>query len=153
MSTAHACTVLCADGLGCLLVVFVGGEFHPGEREVVVGQDLVRVGRSLRDVVWCFIDEGVGRPTAAIRPWLLGRETGTVAVRDAELFIGFYSACGGESDGLCGGIDGARNVRRVGAVEEGAKTEGECHSPVLPPERMAVKHGVHPMRLVPPGGE
>ena len=63
MSTAHACTVLaighqetrvrardvltCADGLGCLFVIFVRGELHPGEREVVIGQDLVRVGRSV----------------------------------------------------------------------------------------------------------
>lgn len=179
MSTAQACTVVlaighqetrvgardmltCADGLGCLLIVFVRGELHSGEGEVVVGQDLVRVGRSLQNVVWCFTNEGSGKPAAtsigefgaAIRPWFLGRETGSVAITDAELFIGLYSPCGGESDGLCGRIDGIRNVRSVGAVEEGAydgiirwplsitakrtKTQGECHSPVLPPERMTV---------------
>jgi hypothetical protein len=67
MSTAQACTVLaighqetragardvltCADGLGRLLVVFVRGQLHPGEGEVVVGQDLVQVGRCLQEDV------------------------------------------------------------------------------------------------------
>ena len=71
------------------------------------------------------------------------------AVPDAELFVGLYCPCGDESDRLCGRIDGIRNVRSVGVVEEQTyermneqldreimaertKTEGECHSPVLP---------------------
>jgi hypothetical protein len=102
MSTAQACTVLaighqetragardvltCADGLGRLFVVFVRGQLHPSEGEVVVVQDLIQTGRCLRDVVWCFrlaLGTTIGEFCVAIRPRLLG-----LTVTDAELFIG-----------------------------------------------------------------
>ena len=136
MSTAQACTVLgighqetragardvltCADGLGSLFVVFVRGQLYPDEGQVIVVQYLLQVWSYLRYVVWCFTS---GKHVRTICEFCATIRPRRLLVADAELFIRLYSPCACESDGLCDRIDRVRNVRSVGAVEEGACDE------------------------------
>lgn len=169
MSTAHACTCIghqetrgeapdmltCADGLYCLFVILVRGKLDPDEREILVWQDFVWIGRLLfEDVVRCFTGDSGEPAPAIIDNFSVRARTALVrdasrfepevrAVIDAELFVGLHGADSGISDGLGGGIDGVGDVRGVRVVEEGS-CAGESDQPRS--ERGSIHESEHKTR-------